>query len=68
MNASTKVIETRTGEWLMAYSPVGNVCHFTRDHSEAKRVDMSYGPSADWARKALRVAREVYQRREARIA
>lgn len=64
---TTQVIETRTGEWLMAYSPVGSVVHFTRDRSEAKRVDMSYGPSADWARKALLVAREVYQRKDARI-
>jgi len=67
MNASTKTIETRNGEWLMAYSPVGNVCHFTRDHAEAKRVDMNYGPSRDWAKQALRIVKSVYGRQEARI-
>jgi hypothetical protein len=64
---SDHAIETKPGEWLMAYNPTGNVCHFTRDASEAKRVCMEYPPSVDWARKALDVAKRVYQRTEARI-
>jgi hypothetical protein len=64
---SNHIIETKSGEWLMAYNPTGNVCHFTRNITEAKRVCMEYGPSAEWARKARDVARRVYQRTEARI-
>jgi hypothetical protein len=64
---SNHVIETRPGEWLMAYNPVGRVCHFTRTVSEAKRVCMEWEPSANWAREALRAVRNVYNRQEARI-
>jgi hypothetical protein len=64
---SEHVIETGTGEWLAAYSPVGSVVHFTRDLNEARRVCMDYPPSRDWARQALDVAKNVYQRKNARI-
>lgn len=66
MNAN-HVIQTRPGEWLATYSPVGNVCHFTTDRLEATRVCMEYEPSARWAREAADVARRVYRRAEARI-
>lgn len=64
---SNHVIETKPGEWVEAYSPVGNVVHFTRDAANAKRVCMEYGPSRDWARQAVDVARCVYQRTDAKI-
>ena len=64
---SNHVIETKPGEWVEAYSPVGNVVHFTREATNAKRVCMEYGPSRDWAHEALRCVRDLYRRTEARI-
>ena len=62
------VIKTKPeGEYLASYSPVGNVCRFTRDFEEAKRVDMEYGPSSEWAWQALQVVRSVYQRTAAKM-
>ena len=64
---SNHVIETKPGEWVEVYSPVGNVVHFTRDAATAKRFCMEWQPSADVARKALKVVRGFYQRTDAKI-